>query len=356
MKILVTGGMGFIGGALIRHLLADSPHEVVNLDALTYAASPEALAAVRGHPGYRHERANVGDAAAVARVLAEHRPDAVVHLAAESHVDRSIDGPGAFVATNIVGTAVLLEAARAHRDRLPAAGRDAFRFHHVSTDEVFGALGPDDPPFREDSPYRPRSPYAASKAASDHLARAWGETYGLPVVVSNTCNNYGPWQFPEKLIPLAIANALEGKPLPVYGRGEQVRDWLFVEDHARALRLVLERGRPGATYAIGAGEERRNLDVVRAICAELDALLPDPRGPRERLVAFVADRPGHDFRYAVDAAKARRELGWAPRETFASGLRRTVAWYVGNRAWWRAVRARRYGGERLGLGLGAAAG
>jgi dTDP-glucose 4,6-dehydratase len=355
MNILVTGGMGFIGGALVRHLLAESGHRVVNVDKLTYAASPEALGDLVAHPRHCFERADIADSAAMARILALHRPDAAVHLAAESHVDRSIDGPAPFITTNVTGSYVLLEAVRAYWSGLDGEARIRFRFHHVSTDEVFGALGPDDPPFTEASPYRPRSPYAASKAASDHLARAWGETYGLPVIVSNTCNNYGPWQFPEKLIPLVITNALEGTKLPVYGRGEQVRDWLHVEDHARALRLVLERGKPGETYAIGAGEERKNLEVVRAICAELDALAPDPGGPYERLMSFVPDRPGHDFRYALDAAKARRELEWAPRESFASGLRRTVAWYVEHRAWWQEVRARRYGGERLGLGTTAEA-
>ncbi|MEK0081914.1 dTDP-glucose 4,6-dehydratase [Benzoatithermus flavus] len=349
MNILVTGGMGFIGSALVRHLLAESGHSVVNVDKLTYAASPEALGAFASDPRHRFERADIADPAAIAGIFARYRPDAVVHLAAESHVDRSIDGPAPFVATNITGTYVLLEAARAYWAGLEGEAKVRFRFHHVSTDEVFGALGPNDPPFTEASPYRPRSPYAASKAASDHLVRAWGETYGLPVIVSNTCNNYGPWQFPEKLIPLAITNALEGRPLPVYGKGEQVRDWLYVEDHARALRLVLERGRPHATYAIGAGEERQNLDVVRAICKVLDELLPDPAGPYERLITFVRDRPGHDFRYAIDPAKARRELGWAPSESFASGLRRTVAWYIEHRSWWQEVRARRYGGERLGL-------
>jgi dTDP-glucose 4,6-dehydratase len=353
MNILVTGGMGFIGGALVRHLLTETGHTVVNVDRLTYAASPEALASFAGDPRHRFERADIGDAAAMAALFARHRPDAVVHLAAETHVDRSIDGPMSFVATNVVGTATLLEAARAYWSGLPSEARDRFRFHHVSTDEVFGALGPGDPPFTEASPYAPRSPYAASKAASDHLVRAWGETYGLPVIVSNTCNNYGPWQFPEKLIPLGIANALEGRPLPVYGRGEQVRDWLHVEDHACALRLVLERGRVHETYAIGAGEERRNLDVVRAICEALDELRPDPAGPHARLIAFVPDRPGHDFRYAIDPSKAKRELGWQPSLSFAEGLRRTVAWYLEHRDWWQGVRARRYGGERLGLGVPA---
>jgi dTDP-glucose 4,6-dehydratase len=354
MNILVTGGMGFIGAALVRHLMAESSHVVVNVDKLTYAANPEALGPAARDPRHRHEPVDIADAAAMARIFAEHRPDAVVHLAAETHVDRSIDGPAPFVATNIVGTCALLEAARAHWSGLPPAERAAFRFHHVSTDEVFGALTADDPPFTEASPYRPRSPYAASKAAADHLVRAWGETYGLPVIVSNTCNNYGPWQFPEKLIPLVITQALEGKPLPVYGEGRQVRDWLFVEDHARALRLVLERGRPGETYAIGAGEERRNLEVVQAICAELDAIAPAPAGSYERLVTFVPDRPGHDFRYAIDAGKARRELDWAPSTGFAAGLRRTVAWYVEHRAWWQEVRRHRYAGERLGLSQGGA--
>jgi dTDP-glucose 4,6-dehydratase len=278
-----------------------------------------------------------------------------VHLAAESHVDRSIDGPGTFVSTNIVGTATLLGAALEHWRGLRGEAKDAFRFHHVSTDEVFGELAPGDSPFTEASPYRPRSPYAASKAASDHLVRAWCHTYGLPVIVSNTCNNYGPWQFPEKLIPLVIANAIEGKPLPVYGRGDQVRDWLHVEDHARALRLVLERGSPGETYAIGAGEEHRNLATVELICAALDRLRPDPAGPHARLITFVADRPGHDFRYAIDASRARRELGWVPQVGFAEGVERTVAWYLAHGAWWREIRARRYAGQRLGLADGGAA-
>lgn len=350
LTILVTGGMGFIGSALIRHLIDATPHVVVNVDKLTYAATPAALGEAGRHPRHVFERADIADAGAMAAIFARHRPDAVVHLAAETHVDRSIDGPAAFVATNLVGTFVLLETALGHWRGLPEAARGSFRFHHVSTDEVFGHLSPEDPPFTEASPYRPRSPYAASKAGSDHLVRAFGHTYGLPVIVSNTCNNYGPWQFPEKLIPLTITSALEGRPLPVYGEGRQIRDWLFVEDHARALRLVLERGRPGETYTIGAGEEHRNLEVVRLICAELDRLEPDPAGAYERLISFVPDRPGHDFRYAIDAAKVCRELGWAPSESFASGLRRTIAWYLEHRAWWQELRAERYAGQRLGLG------
>jgi dTDP-glucose 4,6-dehydratase len=348
MKILLTGGCGFIGSAVVRHLLRHTDHVVVNVDKMTYAASREAL-----EEGLRHNRhvlvqACVTDAAAMRQLFAAHAPDAVMHLAAESHVDRSIDGPAAFVQTNVVGTFALLEAAREHWSALPANRRAAFRFHHVSTDEVFGSLADDAAPFTEDTAYDPRSPYAASKAASDHLVRAWFHTYGLPVIVSNTCNNYGPWQFPEKLIPLVTINAMEGKPLPVYGDGSNMRDWLFVEDHAAALTRVLERGAPGATYAIGARQTRSNLDVVRAICAELDRLRPDPAGPRERLIRFVTDRPGHDFRYEIDPTRTEAALDWAAPHDFDAGLAKTVDWYVANAPWWQELRARRYAGERLG--------
>lgn len=351
MKILVTGGLGFIGSAVIRHLLTQTAHAVVNLDKVGYAASPDALAPFAGDPRYAHVRADLLDPAALAELFAVHRPDAVMHLAAETHVDRAIDGPRGFVATNVMGTCNLLEAVRDHLGSDPAR-RAAFRFHHVSTDEVFGALGPEDPPFTADTPYRPRNPYSASKAASDHLVRAWGETYGLPVLVSNTCNNYGPWQFPEKLIPLTTIAAIEGRPLPVYGKGENVRDWIHVEDHAEALVRVLAHGRIGSTYCIGAGAEHRNIDVVHAICDALDRLRPDPAGPHRRLITHVADRPGHDFRYAIDAGPAQAALGWAPRRDFAAGIADTVRWYLDHAPWWRAINQRRYGGERLGLGQG----
>jgi dTDP-glucose 4,6-dehydratase len=348
MRILITGGCGFIGSATIRHIIRHSEHEVVNVDLMTYAASINALEEARDHPRHRLIRANITDAGGMHRIFAETRPDAVMHLAAESHVDRSIDGPADFIRTNIVGTFVLLEAARAYFATLDGAARDKFRFHHVSTDEVFGALGDGDPPFTETTPYDPRSPYSASKAASDHLARAWQHTYGLPTIVSNTTNNYGPWQFPEKLIPLITINALEGKTLPVYGTGANQRDWLFVEDHARALLTVTERGMPGETYAIGACQPRRNIDVVQAICAELDRITPDPAGPRARLIRFVTDRPGHDFRYEIDPAHARRALSWHADHDFSAGLARTVAWYLDHRAWWQAIRAGNYDGQRLG--------
>jgi dTDP-glucose 4,6-dehydratase len=348
MRILVTGGCGFIGSAVVRHLLRHTGHSIVNVDKMTYAASEEALEDARQHTRHLLIQACITDAAALRQVFATHAPDAVMHLAAESHVDRSIDGPADFVQTNVVGTFALLEAARDYWSCLPPARRAAFRFHHVSTDEVFGSLDQDAAPFTEDTGYDPRSPYAASKAASDHLVRAWFHTYGLPVLVSNTCNNYGPWQFPEKLIPLVTINALEGKPLPVYGDGSNRRDWLFVEDHAAALVRVLERGTSGATYAIGARQSRSNLDVVRAICARLDQIRPDPAGPRERLIRFVTDRPGHDFRYEIDPTRSEAALGWAAPHDFDAGLARTVDWYIDNRTWWQEVRARRYAGERLG--------
>jgi dTDP-glucose 4,6-dehydratase len=354
-RILVTGGAGFIGSAVVRHLIADTPHAVLTVDKLTYAASPEALAAAAGDPRYGFLRADICDGAAMARAFADFRPDAVMHLAAETHVDRSIDAPAAFIRTNVVGTATLLDVAAAYWRGLDEAGRGAFRFLHVSTDEVFGSLGPEGA-FDESTPYDPRSPYSASKASSDHLVRAWHHTYGLPVLVTNCSNNYGPYQFPEKLVPLMILKALAGEPLPVYGRGDNVRDWLYVADHAEALLRVLEAGRPGETYMIGGRSERTNLQVVEAICTEVEALaapLPDGR-PRRDLVAFVADRPGHDFRYAIDPARIGRELGWAPRHTFEAGLRATVAWYLAGRDWWGPILERSYRGQRLGLGLAVA--
>ena len=346
----MTGGAGFIGSALVRKLVRDTDAEVVNVDKLTYAGNLDSVAMVEEDSRYRFERVDICDRHEVTRVFAQHRPTHVVHLAAESHVDRSIDGPAAFVETNLTGTFVLLEAARDHWGSLDGAERDGFRFLHVSTDEVFGTLGATGR-FDEETPYRPNSPYSATKAGSDHLVRAWHHTYGLPVLTTNCSNNYGPYQFPEKLIPLMILNALEGKPLPVYGRGENVRDWLYVDDHADALITVLRKGRVGETYCIGGHNEVRNLDVVRMLCELVDELAPDPAmGPRERLIRFVEDRPGHDLRYAIDAGKIQRELGWAPRETFRTGLRSTVEWYLANREWWERVRTGEYRGERLGLG------
>ncbi len=348
MNILVTGGLGFIGSAVIRRLLGTTDAVVINLDNATYAASPEALGDWLHHPRHTFVRGDVADGKLVADVFKQYRPNAVVHLAAESHVDRSIDGPAQFIQTNVVGTQVLLEAARAHWSALSGAARDAFRFHHVSTDEVFGSLSPDAPPFDEHTPYDPRSPYSASKASSDHLVRAWQHTYGLPSFVSNTTNNYGPWQFPEKLIPLVTLNALHGQPLPVYGNGQQVRDWIHVEDHAEALCLALFHGQPGATYCLGPRQERTNLDVVRAICRILDEKRPDPAGPREGLITYVKDRPGHDLRYAMDPSGAERALGWKARFGFEEGLAATIQWYLDNEAWWGPIRAQAYAGQRLG--------
>ena len=348
MKLLLTGGCGFIGSAVVRHLIRHTGHAVINVDKMTYAASEEALEEARPHERHLLIRADIADPAAMRQVFETHDPDAVMHLAAESHVDRSIDGPGDFVRTNIVGTFTLLEAARRHHAGLDAARKAAFRFHHVSTDEVFGALEHDDPPFTETTAYDPRSPYSATKAGSDHLVRAWHHTYGLPTMVSNTCNNYGIWQFPEKLIPLVTLNALAGKELPVYGDGSNIRDWIFVNDHAAALARVIEAGQPGATYAIGGRQPRTNLEVVKAICAHLDRRVPDPAGPRERLIRFVSDRPGHDFRYEIDPARTEAALNWKAEHDFETGLGLTIDWYLANQSWWEGVRAARYSGQRLG--------
>jgi dTDP-glucose 4,6-dehydratase len=350
--IIVTGGAGFIGSALVRHLIADTAYRVVNLDCLTYAGNLDSVAMVAEDARYCFEHVDIRDAQAVARVFAQHQPAGVIHLAAESHVDRSIDGPRIFIETNVLGTYTLLEAARQYWLGLEAAQQAAFRFHHVSTDEVYGSLG-DTGLFTEASPYQPNSPYSASKAASDHLVRAWHHTYGLPVVTTNCSNNYGPYHFPEKLIPLMILNALEGKPLPVYGNGAQVRDWLYVEDHARALLRVFEQGRVGEEYNIGGHNERRNLEVVETVCTLLDEMAPRAQGSYRELITFVQDRPGHDQRYAIDAGKIERELGWRPQETFESGLRKTVRWYLDNETWWRRVRDGSYRGERLGLAAAA---
>jgi dTDP-glucose 4,6-dehydratase len=344
MKILVTGGAGFIGSAVVRLAVARG-HEIVNVDALTYAACLDNVADVARRNTYAFEQADIRDRAAMDRILAHHRPDAIMHLAAESHVDRSIDGPGTFIETNVTGTYTLLESARAY---WIAQGRpESFRFHHISTDEVFGSLGPEGK-FTEETPYDPRSPYSASKAASDHLVRAWGETYGLPVVLTNCSNNYGPFHFPEKLIPVVILNALHGRPIPVYGEGLNVRDWLYVEDHADALLLVLEQGRVGRSYNIGGENEARNIDLVRTICRLLDARRPDG-APHDRLITFVADRPGHDLRYAIDPTRIREELGWRPSVTLEEGLARTVDWYLDNDWWWRPLQERSGVGQRLGL-------
>lgn len=355
MRILLTGGCGFIGSAVIRHLMRATGHSVVNVDKMTYAASEEALEEAGRDRRHTLLRADIADHAAMAEIFATHQPDAVMHLAAETHVDRSIDGPGPFIQTNVVGTYTLLDVALAYWRGLPKERAAAFRFHHISTDEVFGALGPNDPPFTETTPYDPRSPYSASKAASDHLVRAWHHTYGLPSLVSNTVNNYGPWQFPEKLIPLVTLNALEGKALPVYGDGSNQRDWLFVDDHAEALVKVVEQGRAGETYAIGGRQPRSNLQVVKAICAAVDARIPDPAGPRERLISFVTDRPGHDFRYEIDPSRAERALAWQAPHDFERGLAATVDWYLANRAWWERIRAARYAGQRLGAAKASAA-
>ena len=348
MKIVVTGGAGFIGSALVRHLIGHTDHQVLVVDKLTYAGNLASLAIVHGDPRYRLSRVDICDHAAIAEIFASFDPDAVMHLAAETHVDRSIDGPAEFIRTNILGTYVLLEAALAHWRGMGARAK-GFRFHHVSTDEVFGAL-PEAGRFTEETRYDPRSPYSASKAASDHLVKAWGHTYGLPILVTNCSNNYGPHQFPEKLIPLAIIKALAGDAMPVYGQGLNVRDWLFVDDHAQALTLVLERGRPGETYNIGGNAERRNIDVVGAICEAMDRLTPCRTGTSHReLISFVPDRPGHDFRYAIDFAKLRQELGWAPAHSFEAGLFATVQWYIANRTWWEPLLGAHDAAVRRGL-------
>ncbi|EKE77267.1 dTDP-glucose 4,6-dehydratase [Oceanibaculum indicum] len=351
--LLVTGGAGFIGSAVVRQAVAEGKWRVVNIDKLTYAANLASLDPVAGANNYLFEQADICDRAAMARIFAAYKPTAIMHLAAESHVDRSIDGPAAFIETNIVGTYSLLDAALTHWRGLDEAGKRAFRFHHVSTDEVFGSLGKEGL-FTETSRYQPNSPYSASKASADHLVRAWHETYGLPVVMSNCSNNYGPYQFPEKLIPLMILKAMRGEKLPIYGKGDNVRDWLYVEDHATALRLVLERGAVGESYNIGGKCERTNLEVVDALCALLDARLPEStHRPHNGLKSFVADRPGHDKRYAIDCTKIERELGWTPAETFESGLARTVDWYLANEGWWRPVLEGTYQGQRLGQASGA---
>jgi dTDP-glucose 4,6-dehydratase len=349
-RFMVTGGAGFIGSAVVRHLVANTPHSVMVVDKLTYAANLDSLAAVSSSSQYKFERVDICDAGAITRLFDAFRPDIVMNLAAESHVDRSIDGPAEFIETNIRGTFTLLDVALRYYRSLPAADRARFRFHHISTDEVFGSLGPDGH-FDEDSPYQPNSPYSASKAASDHLVRAWHHTFGLPVVLSNCSNNYGPHQFPEKLIPLTILNCIEGRRLPVYGTGENVRDWLYVDDHVQALMLIAERGAIGRSYNVGGSNEWTNIAVVTAICALVDELLPDAKiGKRDRLIEFVTDRPGHDKRYAINSKRISSELGWAPCETMETGLRKTVQWYLDNRPWWDRIRSGVYRGERLGVG------
>ena len=348
-RVLVTGGAGFIGSAVCRHLVGKGGYHVVNVDKLTYSGNPESLRDLADSPSYRFYQADICDEQAMRDIMAREQVDKVMHLAAESHVDRSIDGPGIFVETNVTGTFRLLNAALAHWRELDGDSKAGFRFHHISTDEVFGDLPFDSGVFTEETPYAPSSPYSASKAASDHFVRAWHETYGLPVVLSNCSNNYGPYHCPEKLIPLVILNALEGKDLPVYGRGENVRDWLFVDDHARALELVMTRGRVGESYNIGGRAERTNLEVVETICDILDRKTPLPNGgSRRNLIRFVQDRPGHDRRYAIDPSKIERELGWRSEETFETGLERTIDWYLGNDWWWRPIREQKYGGDRLG--------
>lgn len=350
MKVLLTGGCGFIGSAVVR-LAIKQQHQLINFDKMTYAASTDALESAFNHPNHVLLRQDICDSHALRAAFEAHQPDVVMHLAAESHVDRSIDGPAAFVQTNVVGTFMVLDAARAYFAGLSGDKREKFRFHHISTDEVFGTLGDQDPPFDAQTPYDPRSPYSASKAASDHLARAWMHTYGLPVIVSNTTNNYGKWQFPEKLIPLTILNALEEKPLPVYGTGTNIRDWLFVDDHAEALLKVVSQGTPGETYCIGARQPRKNIDVVRMICAVLDQKRPSAAGARERLITYVTDRPGHDHRYEIDSTAAQTALNWKAEHNFEQGLAATIEWYLANQSWWQEIRAKTYSGQRLGAAL-----
>ncbi len=352
MKVMVTGGAGFIGSAVCRLLVGELDATVLNVDKLTYAANLGSLRAIDASPRYAFNQADICDRQAMSLLFRGFDPDAILHLAAESHVDRSIDGPAEFIKTNVEGTCVLLEAALDHWRRLPAERAARFRFHHVSTDEVFGSLG-ETGKFTEATPYQPNSPYSASKAASDHLVRAWRETFGLPTLISNCSNNYGPCHFPEKLIPLAILKALHGEPVPVYGTGENIRDWLYVEDHARALFLILSEGRAGESYNVGGNAERTNLDVAQSICRLLDEMLPEsPHRPHSDLITFVTDRPGHDRRYAMDTAKIRRDLSWEPRESFDSGLSKTVSWYLANRWWWEPIWSQIYRGQRLGIGVG----
>lgn len=348
-KIIVTGGAGFIGSALIRYLVKNELAEVANLDVLTYAGNLESLRDVADSPLYHFVKLDICDGPGVAQLFADFQPDTIMHLAAESHVDRSIDDPLAFVRTNVMGTANLLHCALQYWRDLPAEQQAAFRFQHISTDEVYGSLGTEGL-FKETTPYDPKSPYSASKASSDHMVRAWGHTFGLPVLLSNCSNNYGPYHFPEKLIPLIILNALDGKQLPIYGKGDNIRDWLFVEDHAKALWLINNKGVPGETYNIGGRNERTNLQVVKTVCAILDELRPKTQGSYEDQIVFVSDRPGHDLRYAIDADKLRGELGWKPEEDFDTGIRKTVQWYLDNDWWWRPIRENRYSGERLGEG------